>query len=136
MNSDFCIAVHALVYLNHKQCLLSSEMLAENVCTNPVRVRRVMGKLKKVKLVETKEGSEGGYLFLRDAAQVSLADIAKALEISFVSTHWHSGDHDMKCLVASGMADIMDGIFGELNEHCMKWLEEKTIADIDRNIFG
>ena len=28
MNSDFCVAVHALVYLNRRGCVLSSEELA------------------------------------------------------------------------------------------------------------
>ena len=56
MNSDFCVAVHGMVYLNHKNCQLSSEELAENICTNPARVRKVMAKLKKKNLVQTKEG--------------------------------------------------------------------------------
>ena len=47
MTSDYCVAVHALVYLNHKAKVLSSEELAENICTNPARVRKVMAKLKK-----------------------------------------------------------------------------------------
>ena len=58
MNSDFCVGVHALVYLSHKNCCLSSEELAENICTNRVRVRRVMGRLGKAGLVDTKSGSE------------------------------------------------------------------------------
>lgn len=30
------------------------------------------------------------------------------------------GNPDMECMVASGMADIMDDIYGELNEVCRK----------------
>ena len=63
MNSAFCVAVHALVYLNHKARQLTSEELAENICTNPARVRKIMAVLKKAGLVETKEGSVGGYFF-------------------------------------------------------------------------
>ena len=40
MNSSFSIAVHALVYLNHMERVLSSEELARNVCTNPVLTAR------------------------------------------------------------------------------------------------
>lgn len=48
MTGEFSIAVHALVFLNHHQGeILSSEALAENVCTNPARIRKVMAKLKK-----------------------------------------------------------------------------------------
>lgn len=75
-----------------------------------------MAKLKKAGFVKTKEGSEGGYLFDQDADQVTLDQIAQALEIRFVDTAWKSGDTDMKCLVASGMAGLMDEIFDDLNE--------------------
>ena len=136
MTSDYCVAVHALVYLNHKAKVLSSEELAENICTNPARVRKVMAKLKKAGFVKTKEGSEGGYLFDQDADQVTLDQIAQALEIRFVDTAWKSGDTDMKCLVASGMAGLLDEIFDDLNEQCRKRLKEITIGTLDHRIFG
>lgn len=136
MTSDYCVAVHALVYLNHKAKVLSSEELAENICTNPARVRKVMAKLKKAGFVKTKEGSEGGYLFDQDADRVTLDQIAQALEIRFVDTAWKSGDTDMKCLVASGMAGLMDEIFDDLNEQCRKRLKEITIGTLDHRIFG
>ena len=116
--------------------MLSSEELAENICTNPARVRKVMAKLKKAGFVKTKEGSEGGYLFDQDADQVTLDQIAQALEIRFVDTAWKSGDTDMKCLVASGMAGLMDEIFDDLNEQCRKRLKEITIGTLDHRIFG
>ena len=136
MTSDYCVAVPALVYLNHKAKVLSSEELAENICTNPARVRKVMAKLKKAGFVKTKEGSEGGYLFDQDADRVTLDQIAQALEIRFVDTAWKSGYTDMKCLVASGMAGLMDEIFDDLNEQCRKRLKEITIGTLDHRIFG
>lgn len=136
MTSDFCVAVHALVYLNHKAKVLSSEELAANICTNPARVRKVMAKLKKAGLLRTREGSEGGYLFTAAAGEVSLAAIAGVLDIRFVDTAWRSGDTDMKCLVASGMAGLMDEIFADLNEQCRQRLEHVTIDTLDQRIFG
>lgn len=136
MKSDFCVAVHALVFLNHKQELLSSEALAENICTNPARVRKVMAGLKKAGFVETKEGNEGGYRFAGDPAGISLASVAEALDIRFVSTSWHSGDQDIPCLIAAGMAAVMDSVIEDLDQCCRERLRQKTIADIDRQIFG
>ena len=136
MTSDFCVAVHALVYLNHKAKVLSSDELAENICTNPARVRKGMSKLKKAGLLKTREGSEGGYLFTADAREVTLASIANVLDIRFVDTAWKSGDTDMKCLVASGMAGLMDEIFYDLNGQGRKRLEHVTIDTLDQKIFG
>ena len=42
VDSSFNLAVHALVCLSHSGRSLSSEALAENICTNPTRVRRVL----------------------------------------------------------------------------------------------
>lgn len=136
MTSEFGIAVHALVYLNHKARTLSSEELAENICTNPARVRKVMASLKKAGLVVTKEGIDGGYSFPLAPEQVSLQKISEAVGARFVSAAWRSGDTDMECLIASGMADIMDGIYGELDSLCKKRLSRITVKDIEQKIFG
>lgn len=136
MTGEFAMAVHALVYLNHKQTTLSSEELAKNICTNPARVRKVMALLKKDNLVSTREGGAGGYAFLLDPTSVTLKRVADAVGARFVSAAWRSGDTDMECLVASGMADIMDGIYGELDDLCRVRLSNITIQDIDRIIFG
>ena len=111
MNSDFIVAVHALVYLNHKADIVSSEALAENICTNAARVRKVMAPLKRAAFVTTREGNVGGYRFAGDAPTLDLRMVADALGIRFVQSSWHSGDMDMECLVASGMAGIMGDIF-------------------------
>lgn len=136
MTSEFTVAVHALVFLNHKQETRSSEAVAENVCTNPARVRKVMSRLKKAGLVETKEGVDGGYHFSKDANTVNLRMIADALEVSFVSPSWRSGNPNMKCLIASGMDGVLSNIYQELDESCRARLEGITIADIDKQIFG
>ena len=132
MNSDFIVAVHALVFLNHKQGVVSSEALAENVCTNAARVRKVMAPLKRAGLVETREGNEGGYRFAADPVGTDLASIAEALGVRFVEARWHSGDADKECLVASGMG----GIIAELDECCRERLKQVTVASIDDRIFG
>lgn len=135
MTSEFNVAVHALVYLHHKNKTVSSEELAENICTNPARVRKVLSKLRKADLVVTKEGAEGGYQFVLDAEKVTLGDVGDALDLVYVSAGWKSGDTDMDCLVASGMAAVMDDIYGNLNAVCRRYLNRLTIHDIDAVIF-
>lgn len=135
-NSAFCVAVHALVYLNHKGRLLSSEELAENICTNPARVRKVMAGLKKTGWLETRGGNAGGYRLTAPAADITLDRVAEALDIRFVEAAWRSGDTDMDCLIASGMADRMDEILADLDGLCRRRLAEISVADLDRSLFG
>lgn len=136
MTSEFGVAVHALVYLHHKGITLSSEELSKNICTNPARVRKVMSKLKKAGIISTKEGAVGGYTFIRKAEEVTLQEISSALDVRFVSSAWRSGDTDMVCLIASGMADVMDGVYQGMDDQCKGYLEGITIQDIDDRIFG
>lgn len=135
MTSEFAIAVHALVYLNHCNDTISSETLASNVCTNPARIRKVMVKLKRAGIISTKEGLEGGYHFEQDSSHVNLRMVCDALGVKFVSASWRSGDEEKDCMIASGMAPIMDDIYKDLDELCRKRLESITIASIEQNIF-
>ncbi len=134
MTSEFAVAVHGLVYLNIKKTTTPSEELASNVCTNPARVRKVMAKLKKAGIIATKEGLEGGYHFVKDPSRVNLKQICDALEVTFVSSSWKSGNENMPCMIASGMAGVMDEIYGDLNELCRKRMEEITIKDIEEKL--
>ncbi len=136
MNSDFNVAVHALVYLQHKACTLSSEELAENICTNAARVRKVMSKLRRAGMVKSAEGAVGGYALEQPTNTITLAAIADAIDCSFVGSSWQSGDTEMECLVSSGMGDIMDGIYRDLDQLCRKRLRGITIDDIHWEIFG
>ena len=131
MTSEFGIAVHAMVFLHHKGDMVSSEVLAENICTNPARVRKVMAKLKKAGLVDTKEGAVGGYQSARAPETVTLCEIAEALGERFVCSSWHSGGKDLPCLVASGMAGVMDALYQELDTLCRQRLSHITLADVE-----
>lgn len=134
LTNEFCIAVHALVFLHHKATLLSSEELAKNICTNPVCIRKVLAKLKQAGLVTTKEGLEGGYACTPTAATVTLQMIAQALQFRFITTNWHSGKAEAQCPISAGMATIMDNIYQQLNETCQQQLAKLTIQDITQQL--
>ena len=115
MNSAFCVAVHALICLNRRQEQLSSEELARSICT--------------------KEGNEGGYRFVGDPAALTLDQVARALEVRFVSTNWRGGGVDQPCLEASGMLEVMDGLLEELDQGCRSRLSEISLAELDSRLY-
>lgn len=136
MKGEFGVAVHALVYLNHRGERRSSEEIAENVCTNPARIRKVMAQLRRAGLVDTREGNEGGFRLAKPAQSITLQEVLAAVDIRLIDPAWRSGSADMNCLIASGMANVMDEIYGELNRRCAETLSGVTIADIDRKLFA
>ena len=135
MDSSFNLAVHALVCLSHSGRSLSSEALAENICTNPTRVRRVLAGLKKAGMVETREGLDGGYRLTADPAMLTLRQVAEAVNTRFVDCAWHSGDIDRDCAICSGMAGVMDALYRNMNEECAAYLSHITITDIETQLF-
>ena len=128
MTGEFTVAVHAVVYLNRKAAFITSEEIAQNVCTNPARIRKIMAKLKKAGLVQTKEGAVyGGYRFVKNKKAVTLMTIADAIGEKFVKTAWRSGN--------ASMANVMDQIFIQMDDACRKILQTITIDEIDKQIF-
>ena len=128
--------MHALVYLDHRATHLPSHILAENICTNAARVRKVMRPLASAGLIATKEGAEGGYALARPAAEITLRAVAEAAGTTFVEVNWTPGDVQEDCLVSSSMGAVMDDIYAGLNRTCLEQLEHTTIHDITEHIFS
>jgi len=42
----------------------------------------------------------------------------------------------MDCMIASGMAGMMDGIYSEMNAQCKDYLETVTIEDVEKKVTG
>lgn len=135
MNSDFIVGLHALVFLYHKGITQRSDELAENICTNPGRVRRVMAQLKKAGLVETREGRfAGGYSYGKTRC-ITLGEISRALDTRFADAGWRSGDPGKDCRVACGMSGYVDGLYDEMNRRCNEYLDTITVADVEQQLF-
>lgn len=134
MTSEFAIGVHALVYMNHKREIVSSEALSENICANPARIRKVMAKLKKYNLINTKEGLGGGYYLEKKVEDITLRDVSDALEEETVKITWKTGDEDNDCMIASGMGAIMDDIYGNINKISAQYLSTINIKEIENTL--
>jgi len=81
VNTQFSIAVHILAGLANR-CGedLTSATLAMSVNTSPSFVRRVLAKLSKAGLVRTATGKAGACWLARDAQDISLLDVYRAVD--------------------------------------------------------
>ena len=58
MSSKTSVAIHILTMLALKgECVVTSELIAESVNTNPVVIRRLMGLLREAGLVDSRPGA-------------------------------------------------------------------------------
>jgi len=131
MNSEFTIAVHSLVLLAYlPERMASSETIAENVQTNPARIRKVMSVLRKSGFVETREGARGGYRLAVDPGTVTLGDIYRAMASGSLMPSWCSGDPEMDCVVGSNMRTVMNGIFCTAEKRLEDYFDSITIRSV------
>ncbi len=134
MTAEFSVALHALVFLFHKKECVSSELLAQNVCTNPARIRKIMGKLVQAGFVKTRCGVDGGYFFSGDADCITVQDIVSVTDGNVINSVWKSGDKHAGCIISSGMGNVLDTIVAHLNACCRDYLSSLTVAQIEQEL--
>lgn len=135
MNSEFTIAVHSLVYLAYvPENMASSDMIAENVGTHSARIRKIMSGLKKSGLVNTREGSGGGYRFDMNPAEVTLADVYRIMAQGSLIPSWCLSESDCDCKVGSNMNAVMYNIFCSAEQQLEQHFSAITIADVLKQI--
>jgi Rrf2 family protein len=131
LNSEFCIAVHSLVFLAYlPDHMASSDLLASNVRTNPVCIRRVMNVLKKAGLVKAQKGIGGGYILNCEPNEVTLGQIYRITSSGSLVSDWRSGDPNMDCRIASQIGDVMNQIYEGAERSYESYLNQFTIQDI------
>lgn len=81
ISSRFTVAVHilSLVAIERNE-LCTSEWIAKSVNTNPVVIRRVIGKLRNAGLVQVRQGV-GGATLLKPLNEITLLDVYRAVEV-------------------------------------------------------
>jgi Rrf2 family protein len=79
-NTQFAVGVHVLILLGAgRDAPLSSEEMAASVGTNPVYIRRVLGRLREAGLVVSRPGARGGWRLVREGTEITLGDVWRAI---------------------------------------------------------
>jgi Rrf2 family protein len=79
-NTQFALAVHVLTMLAALPSeLQNSEAMAASAGSNPVHVRRVLGRLRNAGMVSSRPGPHGGWRLLHSPEETTLADVWRAM---------------------------------------------------------
>jgi Rrf2 family protein len=89
-------------------------------------LENILVELKRAGIVESRRGSAGGYLLARPAAEISVADVIRAVEGPLANVRGISPD----VLVYSGSAERMRDVWVALRASIRSVLEHVTLADI------
>ncbi len=130
-NSRLSLALHTLSHMAAEpENWQTSADIAAHAGTNPVVVRRVLGRLREAGLLSSERGHAKGWRLARPPHEITLADIYVALEESIVAS-----DQDVKkspCSVETALHQQITNIMEEIETSLIERLAETTIADMDK----
>lgn len=124
------MAVHAVTALAHQdERWVSSDAIARSVNTNPVVIRRILGALRKARLVRSQPGKAGGAQLARPAEQITLLDVFRAVEAQGVFAFPRKPGHP-HCPVGGNMRRLLTPVFADSQRALERALSQTTIADL------
>lgn len=131
ISSRFTVAIHVLSLISLNQNIVStSEWIAESVNTNPVVIRRVMGKLKKAGLIDIRRGL-GGATLQRNLEEITLLDVYKAVEVVEDGELFQMHDNpNPNCPVGANIQDVLELILVRAQEAMEAVLKEITMEEL------
>ena len=136
VNLQFSIAVHIMAGLACRRDEgVTSGHLAESVNTSPSFVRRTLAKLSKAGLVETATGKAGACWLARDAKNISLSDIYKAVGAPKAFAI-HSYTEQKGCMVSCHIKTALEKALAKTQKAMESSLAEISLAQIVSGMKG
>lgn len=128
-NSRLSLALHTLSHMaGEPDRVRTSADIADHAGTNPVVVRRVLGKLREAGLLNSEKGHAGGWKLARPPQQITLADVYLALDESLIAT-----DDDGQvpsCSVEHALYRRVTGVMKDIEQSLIERLGETNIVEV------
>ncbi|MEM9582736.1 MAG: Rrf2 family transcriptional regulator [Pseudomonadota bacterium] len=129
-NSRLSLALHTMSHMaSDPDRVRTSADIAEHAGTNPVVVRRVLGKLRKAGLLTSEKGHAGGWKLAMEPQKITLADVYLALDERFVSGTEEDTAPSL-CSVETGLQKRVADVLGEIEENLVHRLRKMPITDV------
>ena len=128
-NSRLSLALHTLSHMaGDPERMRTSADIAEHAGTNPVVVRRVLGKLREAGLLTSEKGHAGGWRLARGPNEITFADVYLALDESLVAT----GEQEAAsaCSVENILQRKVASVLEDIERSLVERLATTTIAEV------
>lgn len=129
MNSDFSIALHCLLLLaDQPDIIATSNVIAERACVHPVRIRKILGTLKKKGYIQSKEGASGGFFLASDPNQITLDEIYRLTSQGTLQPKCPNANQN--CPISANFKETVQTIFDQAETQVELFLKQYTIWDV------
>lgn len=128
-NSRLSLALHTLSHMaGDPTRVQTSADIAAHAGTNPVVVRRVLGKLREAGLLTSEKGHAGGWKLAHPPQNITLADVYLALDESLIATPEET--EASSCSVEHALYTRVTNVMKDVEQSLINRLSETTIAEI------
>ncbi|MEO9873757.1 MAG: Rrf2 family transcriptional regulator [Anderseniella sp.] len=128
-NSRLSLALHTLGHMAAEpERSRTSADIAAHAGTNPVVVRRVLGRLRQAGLLISEKGHAGGWQLARAPQKITLADVYLALDERLIATD-DEGDAS-SCSVENALRRRVSTVMKDIERNLIERLATTTIAEI------
>lgn len=129
-SSRFAIAVHTLALMaNCEGKPVKSEYIACLVKTNAVVIRRLMCELSRANLIESQSGASGGSWLKKDAKEISLWEIYRAVETGEVFS-LHNPDEEGRCQISCNISEVLRDVQTKIDSAIEQSLSEIKLSEV------
>ncbi|MFC8995921.1 Rrf2 family transcriptional regulator [Streptomyces rochei] len=136
LSSRSAVAIHALAMLAHRRGgSLTSAEIADSLDSNPVLVRRVLGRLRDAQLVRSTDGRGGGWSLARTPWDITLHDAYAAVEGGRVFSR-HPHPPSGACVIGRNIGALLDVEFRSAERALEEQLGRTTIAALLQQILA
>lgn len=131
-NSRLSLALHTLGHMAREpDRFRTSSHIADHAGTNPVVVRRVLGKLREAGLLVSEKGHAGGWRLARNPKNITLADVYLALDESLVAS---DAEEDLpSCSIEHSLQTRVSEVLHDIENALIARLRETSIAEVHSN---
>ncbi|APG46087.1 RrF2 family transcriptional regulator [Phaeobacter porticola] len=128
-NSRLSLALHTLSHMaGEPDRIRTSADIAEHAGTNPVVVRRVLGRLRETGLLTSEKGHAGGWRLAREPQDITLADVYLALNERLVAAD--EASDAAACSVEHALQKRVTSVLEEIEQSLIEKLGDISISEI------
>lgn len=111
---------------------LTSEFVAGSVQTNPVVIRRILGRLREAGFVTAVQGPGGGFLLAGDPARLTLKAVYEAVsDRTVIAVH---PEGNPRCPVGRNIGQLLETVIAGAQESMLASLDGITVATLARRV--
>lgn len=130
VKTKFSIALHILSILAlYKEDWHTSANIADSLNVNSAIVRKELKALKDGRLIESKEGKNGGVRLLKEADKISLSDVFKLVKGDQTVLSHASNAPDSSCRIGSQINTKLAVVLEMIDKSILKGLKKQNLKD-------